>query len=211
MTNIKFWFCKYNLRNVFCVSNQGSFLVLVSRYRYMFGWAAWINFFHWFSLRVLSKGSWYWSMVKVNGRVFNLQFCTHILVVYLHEALSSALPLAIPEYNSSALLFEYRHSIHFPAYANPKIGSDRYMGYWVALNEMTGTLPGTWKWEDGTLLSYNQWATKQPNSAGDRNVILWLTPPTFGFNDRKASLTFNIICEKHVWNHDEKPFYTLNS
>ena len=71
-----------------------------------------------------------------------------------------------------------------------------YIGYNVNLHKLTGTVPGTWEWGDGTPLSYNRWGSTQPNYIHAKTVVLLL--PDIQFNDVPDTLVTSFICEKNV-------------
>ena len=66
--------------------------------------------------------------------------------------------------------------------------------YWTDLQETTGSVPGTWQWGDGTLLTYDLWIPGQPSHASD--VTATLRKSDGVMNDISASYSFNFICEK---------------
>ena len=66
--------------------------------------------------------------------------------------------------------------------------------YWTDAREITGSVPGTWVWGDGTLLNYDPWRPNDPNAAADTRAVI--TKYDVLMRDRSDFGSNHFICKR---------------
>ncbi|XP_071951100.1 macrophage mannose receptor 1-like [Antedon mediterranea] len=85
--------------------------------------------------------------------------------------------------------------------------SSLHSWYWTGFNDKSAS--GTYKWDDGTPVTYTNWDQGQPNSAGDSNCVALVTSKPVGFwDDMSCESNIGVICEKPRDGYTKPPMVT---
>ena len=67
---------------------------------------------------------------------------------------------------------------------------------WIGMHRYNGISP--WFWVDGTLVTYTNWGSLEPNNL-DNELCVMIWPPSFPFkwkwNNQRCAVAYHYVCE----------------